>query len=172
MRSAWALPDAGATGRLGAALGRHCPCGPQGPRCLFLSGELGTGKTTLAAALLRVLGVCEVVNSPSYALVEVYPFPRGVAVHVDLYRLGSPDELEQLGLRDYLRADTLLVIEWPERVQAALPRPDLQLQLEVAAPGRLCRIEALTPFGEAWLALVERDMSAAPPDAGDPPQTP
>jgi len=164
MRDAWILSDVQATERLGATLGRHCPWGSHGPICVFLSGDLGTGKTTIAAAALHAVGVVEAVRSPTYALVETYSVCCGLAVHVDLYRLADADELEQLGLREYLRADTLIVIEWPERAGGSLPQPDLHLRLEVAGQGRVCGVEAATVFGEAWLALVEGELASTPSD--------
>lgn len=153
MSGAWVLADAHATQRLGESLGRHCPWGAEGARCLFLTGELGAGKTTLAAALLAEAGVGEPVRSPSYALIEIYGIGTRIAVHVDLYRLHGAAELEQLGLRDYLQPETLLLIEWPEHGETGLPRPDLWLYLAIAA-GRICRPQALSPVGEAWLAAV------------------
>ncbi len=162
MTGSWVLADVRATEGLGAALGRHCPWGSNAARCLYLSGELGAGKTTLAASVLRALGVTEAVRSPTYALVEIYAASSGVAVHVDLYRLGGADEVEQLGLRDHLRAGTLIVIEWPERGRQALPQPDLLVELEVIAHGRMCRIEAKTTAGEAWLAGVAREGELSP----------
>jgi tRNA threonylcarbamoyladenosine biosynthesis protein TsaE len=123
---------------------------------LFLSGELGAGKTTLAAALLEALGAQETVRSPSYALIETYGLRVGVAVHVDCYRLSDARELEQLGLRDYFTDRTLWLVEWPERVGGALPLPDLALRLELAGEARSCRIEARSSIGEAWLALVKQ----------------
>jgi len=158
------LPDVPATERLGATIGRHCPWGPHGPRCVFLSGDLGTGKTTVAAALLQAVGVTDTVRSPTYAMVETYAVSNGLAVHVDLYRLTGADEIAQLGLRDYLRANTLIVLEWPERAAGSLPQPDLQLRLQVAGQGRVCLASAGSAFGEAWLALVERELTPAPSD--------
>lgn len=159
MTRAWLLPDAAATQRLGAALGGHCPWDAHAARCLFLCGELGAGKTTLAAALLEAAGVRELVRSPTYALIETYAASAGLAVHVDLYRLRDASELEQLGLRDYLQPYTLLLIEWPQRALAALPAADLTLELAPAEPGRTCRIEAGSPTGEAWMALAEQEFS-------------
>ena len=164
--SVWTLADLHSTRRLGASLGRHCPWDHPGPRCLFLSGELGTGKTTLAAALLQALGVREAVRSPSYALIEIYGLGAHLAVHVDLYRLKGAAELEQLGLRDYAQPDTLLLIEWPEHGEGALPRADLWLRLELArtagsdddAEGRICRARAHSSAGEAWLASASREI--------------
>jgi tRNA threonylcarbamoyladenosine biosynthesis protein TsaE len=158
MKVAWRLPDVSATQALGAALARHCPWDEHLARLVFLSGELGAGKTTLAAALLQALGVGEVVRSPTYALIETYMALAGEAVHIDLYRLHGADELEQLGLRDYLNPRTLLLVEWPERAAAALPSADLQVRLESIGPdpaaGRTACLEALSAAGERWLTLT------------------
>jgi tRNA threonylcarbamoyl adenosine modification protein YjeE len=154
MKASWRLPGVRETENLGVLLARYCPWDEQ-PRLLYLSGELGAGKTTLAAALLQALGVEEAVRSPSYALIETYPTRCGEAVHIDLYRLHGADELRQLGLRDYLNARTLLLVEWPERAGDALPRPDLEVHLqydpERAASGRQASIEAHSHAGKAWL---------------------
>jgi tRNA threonylcarbamoyladenosine biosynthesis protein TsaE len=158
MKASWQLPSARDTERLGLALARSCPWDEQGPRLIFLSGELGAGKTTLAAALLQGLGVDEIVRSPSYALIETYRAHAGEAVHIDLYRLQGAEELEQLGLRDYLNPRTLLVVEWPERAGSALPPPDLALRLETisaeGATGRNASVAARSGAGETWLALT------------------
>ena len=156
MRQRWRLPGVSATELLGAALARSCPWEQPGPRLLYLSGELGAGKTTLAAAMLAALGVEEAVRSPSFALIETYSLAQGVAVHVDCYRLQDSLELEQLGLRDYYAADTLWLVEWPERVAPALPDPDLLLRLQPEADGRGATIETRTAAGAIWLAAVER----------------
>jgi tRNA threonylcarbamoyladenosine biosynthesis protein TsaE len=146
------LRDEAATRRLGAALARHCPWSMPGARCVFLSGELGAGKTTLISALLAACGVRETVRSPTYSLIEVYAFDARVGVHLDLYRLHGAGELEQLGLRDYLHDGALLLVEWPEQGRAQLPRPDLWLQLWAQEPGRRCRLTAHSAAGECWLA--------------------
>jgi tRNA threonylcarbamoyladenosine biosynthesis protein TsaE len=158
MKAEWRLPDVRATEALGAALARHCPWDEHLARLVFLSGELGAGKTTLAAALLQQLGVTEVVRSPTYALIETYTASAGEAVHIDLYRLHGTEELEQLGLRDYLNPRTLLLVEWAERAAGALPGADLQVRLESIsadpAAGRTARLEALSAAGERWLNLA------------------
>ena len=155
MKATWRLPGARDTENLGLALARGCAWDEQAPRIIFLSGELGAGKTTLAAALLQGLGVEETVRSPSYALIETYAARGGEAVHIDLYRLHGAEELQQLGLRDYLNGRTLLLVEWPERAAGALPRADLRLQLEPSAEGegsgRIGCVEARSGAGEAWL---------------------
>lgn len=152
----WALPTCRDTERLGHLFARHCPWTMPGARLLFLTGELGSGKTTLAAAILAGLGVTEAVRSPTYALIELYSIrggaaaADGLAVHADLYRLQEADEVLQLGLRDYLNDHALLIVEWAERAGDELPRPDLWLRLEVAGEGRRCRAEAHTPAGARW----------------------
>ncbi len=161
MSRVWRLQDESATQRLGAALARHCPWQMPGARCLFLSGELGAGKTSLAAAVLAALGVQESVRSPTYALLETYPLGAHLGVHVDLYRLQAPAELEQLGLRDYLHPDALLLVEWPERALDYLPRPDLWVRLSSADPGRRCAIETHTPAGDDWLGQLSATHPAS-----------
>jgi tRNA threonylcarbamoyladenosine biosynthesis protein TsaE len=156
MKATWRLPGAPQTEELGVALARGCRWDEAEPRLIYLSGELGAGKTTLAAALLQTLGVDEIVRSPSYALIETYAARAGEAVHIDLYRLHGSEELQQLGVRDYLNGNTLLLIEWPERAGGALPPADLEVRLELSdaggGGGRNGHVEARSRVGEAWLA--------------------
>jgi tRNA threonylcarbamoyl adenosine modification protein YjeE len=156
MKATWGLPDARHTEELGAALARGCPWHESEPRLIYLSGELGAGKTTLAAALLRALGVEEIVRSPTYALIETYAARAGEAVHIDLYRLRGSEELQPLGVRDYLNGRTLLLVEWPERAHGALPPADLEVLLELrdagGGAGRDGHVEARSSAGEAWLS--------------------
>jgi tRNA threonylcarbamoyladenosine biosynthesis protein TsaE len=162
MKASWGLPSARDTHRLGLALARDSAWDEHEPRIIFLSGELGAGKTTLAAALLQALGVTETVRSPSYALIETYTARAGEAVHIDLYRLHGAEELQQLGLRDYLNARTLLLIEWQERAAGALPPPDLTVQLDIRAEadggGRIASIEARSGAGQGWLTLTREAL--------------
>ncbi|MBO9580228.1 MAG: tRNA (adenosine(37)-N6)-threonylcarbamoyltransferase complex ATPase subunit type 1 TsaE [Sphingobium sp.] len=101
---------------------------------VLLSGGLGAGKTTLARGLLRGLGLKGEAPSPTFAILQGYEppdvtFPVG---HVDLYRLEDPDELEELGLDDWL-GEGALVIEWPDRLGGRFGDVGLALQLAVAA---------------------------------------
>ena len=159
----WELAQVHATVRLGAALAHQCPWDAPGPRVLWLSGELGSGKTTLAAALLAALGVTDIVRSPTYSLIETYPIGQRLAVHVDLYRLQGAEELGPLGLRDYLGDEALLVVEWPERAPQALPRPDVALALEFKGDGRRCRAQSSTQAGARWLAGSVEEMAGRRP---------
>ena len=144
------LPDADATDRLGAQLARQLP-----PRAVVhLHGDLGAGKSTLARALLRALGVTGTIRSPTYTLVEQYPLPSGgLALHLDLYRIGDAGELEFLGLD--AAGTRLWLVEWPERGAGALPAPDLDLTLALEGNGRRCTLTPRSPVGEAWLAALQ-----------------
>ena len=116
MNGALPLVDEQATEAAGAALARAVR-GQAG--VLTLSGALGAGKTTLVRGLLHALGHPGTVRSPTYTLVEPYAFDDWRVLHLDLYRLAGGRDLETLGLRDELDADTLLIVEWPERAGAA-----------------------------------------------------
>jgi tRNA threonylcarbamoyladenosine biosynthesis protein TsaE len=132
------LPDEDATLALGRSLfGALMP-----GSVVFLHGNLGAGKTTLVRGFLRAAGYPGAVKSPTFTLVEEYALDTLTVCHFDLYRLGSPDELEWLGFRDYLRSDTLCFIEWPERGGSELPEPDLAIDLAVDLPGRTATLWA------------------------------
>ena len=125
---------------LGARPAPGAPC-----RVVFLSGELGAGKSTFARGVLRALGAQGAIKSPSYTLVETYELPDANAVHLDLYRLIDPTELEHLGLADYHRPGFLWLIEWPERGAGRLPAPDLRFEFSITEQGhRIERIETST----------------------------
>jgi len=138
----------------GAALARARPHPPAAPLLLYLSGELGAGKTTLARGLLAALGVAGPVRSPSYALIEVHRLSALTVVHADLYRLLDAEELEPLGLRELHAPAHLWVIEWPERAAAALPEPDLHLELSIGPAAHTVRPIAGGQPGLAWFAAA------------------
>lgn len=93
----------------------------QPPSVLYLEGDLGAGKTTFVRALLRALGHQGAVKSPTYGLLEYYELSGVSVLHLDLYRIEDPEELEYLGLQDLLGDDTLLIAEWPEKGAGFLP---------------------------------------------------
>jgi tRNA threonylcarbamoyladenosine biosynthesis protein TsaE len=144
------LPDADATERLGAALARGMARGA----VLHLTGELGSGKTTLARGLLHALGFRGRVKSPTYTLVEAYEVSSLNFYHFDFYRLRDASEWLSSGFRDYFNRDSVCVVEWPERAGAALPPPDVQIRLEHAGDARRAHLQAFTPAGDVWLSSV------------------
>ena len=97
---------------------------------VYLSGDLGVGKTTLVRGLLRAMGYEGRVKSPSYGLIESYEL-EGLSVHhLDLYRLGHPEEIEYLGIADLLDTNSLLLVEWAEKGRGYLPPPTLCIRIE------------------------------------------
>jgi tRNA threonylcarbamoyladenosine biosynthesis protein TsaE len=131
--------------RLGAQLGRRLKVG-----CvLFLTGDLGAGKTTLVRGLLRSLGYEEVVVSPTFTLLETYEASGLTVVHLDLYRLNDPAELEQLAIRDYLEEKSVLIVEWAERARDSLPKPDCEVHIAIDRNDqRIVQLRSFTDTGE------------------------
>ncbi len=124
------------------------------PGVITLQGDLGTGKTTLVRGALEACGVTTGVRSPTYTLVEYYPLVDFKLAHFDLYRLADAEELEYLGYRDYLQADTWCFIEWPQRAAGYLDNIGLQINIEYAGE---CREVELTAFNE-WGASLRRQI--------------
>ncbi len=151
------LADETATLRLGAALAAGVAPG----RVMHLSGELGSGKTTLVRGLLRELGHAGRVKSPTYPLVELYVVSRLNLYHFDFYRFKDRGEWLESGFRDYFNAHSACIVEWPERAGGLLPPPDLAVRLEISGPGRRAGLSAGTPVGEAWLARSRQRYSSA-----------
>ena len=142
------LADEEQTARLAGLLAATQP----GPAVGYLRGDLGAGKSTLARAWLRSLGVTGTIRSPTYTLVERYPLGDSEALHLDLYRIGSGGELEFLGLDE--AAARLWLVEWPERGAGGLLEPDLEILLAVEGPGRSAALHARSPVGRAWLSTL------------------
>ena len=152
------LADADATDRLAQALAASAPV----PAVVHLHGELGAGKSTLARAWLRALGVTGAIRSPTYTLVERYPLASGgEALHLDLYRIADGAELEFLGLDD---ADAALwLVEWPDRGGDCLPPADLRIVLSIEGAGRRARLQPMSQAGSAWLGRLEAGQPVAAP---------
>lgn len=121
-------------------LGTRMALGLQIGDCVALYGDLGAGKTTLARAVLRTLGVTEAVPSPTFTLVQSYETPKLPVRHFDLYRLEDPEELFELGLDDAL-AEGAALIEWPENAGPYLPEDMLKITLKGAGIGRTLSVE-------------------------------
>lgn len=141
------MPDADATARLGAALAGGIAPG----RVLHLSGELGSGKTTLVRGLLRSLGVTGAIKSPTYAWVEPYALSSLDLYHFDFYRFTDKNAWLSSGLREYFREDAACLVEWPERAGDLLPPPDVSVRLDYDGESRRARVEAHSDAGRAWL---------------------
>jgi tRNA threonylcarbamoyladenosine biosynthesis protein TsaE len=149
------------TEAFGAQLAKARPLG-EGLLVIELSGDLGAGKTTLVRGFLRECGIRGPVRSPTYTLVETYDAGSTTFVHLDLYRLTDPSELENLGLRDWAEPGYLWLVEWPERGAGRLPAADLSVRLTAQARNHLIEAVGRTPAGLAWLVAVDA-VEIAPP---------
>jgi tRNA threonylcarbamoyladenosine biosynthesis protein TsaE len=133
---------------LGARLaGAIVGAGLEEPLVVGLSGDLGAGKTTLVGGLLAALGHEGPARSPTYSLIEPYRLAGRDLYHCDLYRLRDPEELEDLGMRDLLQGNSVLLVEWPERAGDRLRAPDLRLALAYEGEGRSVTVEASSATG-------------------------
>jgi len=138
--------------RFARALGR-------GAGTVFLSGDLGAGKTTFVRGFLKALGYRGLVKSPTYTLVETYSIGGRSIHHLDLYRLAGSEELEAIGVRDFIDGQTLCLIEWPERGAVGLLQPDLHLRITLAGEQREIAITACSGWGNAVLKRMGEDGS-------------
>ncbi len=133
------LKNSAETELLGALLWQVLP-----EKCLvFLSGDLGVGKTTLIRGLLRAAGYSGAVRSPTYSLVEEYQLGEQYVFHFDLYRLKDPEELEWMGMDGYLSQSALCCIEWPQMGDGFLPKADVTIDMVVQADARVIEINIL-----------------------------
>lgn len=130
----------------------------KGVGIIYLSGSLGTGKTTLCRGILRQMRHTGSVKSPTFTLVEPYEIGDYRIYHFDLYRLGDPAELEYVGIDDYFSQPCLCLVEWPEKGNGYLPKSDLLIKLEVYKRGRIMRLCAGSTLGETMSARLTEDF--------------
>jgi len=144
-----------ATEELGARLARSRPSSDTALAVLYLSGELGSGKTTFARGFARAAGVGGLVRSPTYTLLEPYEGAGGTLVHLDLYRVESPAELDSLGLREWAAPHHTWLIEWPEHGAGRLPPADLIVRFAAGGEGHEIEVTSHSALGAAWLVQLE-----------------
>lgn len=148
------LPDEAATQALGRSLA-HCLVPGL---CIYLHGDLGAGKTALTRAVLHAAGYAGHVKSPTYTLVEPYQISLNQVplklLHFDLYRMLSAEEFLEAGFREEFNDTNICIVEWPEKADGILPKPDIDLFLSMAGDGRKVELQALTDKGKACLALL------------------
>jgi tRNA threonylcarbamoyladenosine biosynthesis protein TsaE len=130
------LKDVVDTEKLGARLWEILPH----KGLVFLNGELGAGKTTLVRGILRAAGFKGAVKSPTFTIVEEYLIGERKILHFDLYLLTDPEELEWIGIHDYMAQDCVCFIEWSELGKGFLPEPDLILNLTIEKQGRIAQL--------------------------------
>ena len=161
------LADTAATEALGARLASALTPG----LCIFLEGDLGSGKTTAVRGLLRALGHAGKVKSPTFTLLESYAisslnFPL---YHFDFYRFTDPDEFIEAGLDEYFgqAGDDagVCLVEWPDKAGLHLPQPDLRIALAVVGEARRARLCAGSDGGRACLRSFQRDADRLPDEA-------
>ncbi len=144
------ITDDAAMRAFGAGLLSGCEQGG----IVSLIGNLGTGKTTLVRGALESIGVTSGVRSPTYTLIEFYPFETLSIAHFDLYRLAEPEELEYLGFRDYLTREILCFIEWPEKAGGFLGDVDLEIFLDYDRRGRRLRVVGCSDMGRKVVSAL------------------
>lgn len=138
--------------KLGALLYQ---CSLQGG-VILLEGNLGVGKTTLVRGFLKAAKVSQSIRSPTYTLMEHYSTQKFNVIHMDLYRLSDPEELEYLAVRELLITDNLFLIEWPEKAQGFFTQTDVKITIEYDSAGRKTNFEAHSKKGRTLINCLSQ----------------
>ncbi len=143
-----------ATEAFGRKLAEALKAAPAEGMCIYLHGDLGAGKTSLARGLLRGYGHSGRVPSPTYTLVEPYNYDGRAIYHLDLYRLQNAAELEYLGIEELALPGAVLLIEWPGQGGPHLVPPDIEIFLAISGAGRSCGMLPRSPAGARVMAAL------------------
>jgi tRNA threonylcarbamoyladenosine biosynthesis protein TsaE len=122
---------------------------------VYLNGDLGAGKTTITRGFVQGMGHVGHVKSPTYTLVEPYDLVDWQVYHFDLYRLGDPEELEFMGIRDYFNEKSCCFIEWPEKGYGLLANADITINMAYLDEKREVEFQAHNPLGKSLLLVLE-----------------
>jgi tRNA threonylcarbamoyladenosine biosynthesis protein TsaE len=167
------LPDEAATALWGGALAGALAAEPLAEQSfvVHLRGDLGTGKTAMARAILRGLGFAGAVKSPTFTLLETYNLTKFMVYHFDLYRFSSSGEWFDSGFDDIMAAPGLVLLEWPEKAAGVLADPDLLLELTAAADddARLLHARAFSGGGRRCLTRSRPAVTTRATGAASPP---
>ena len=138
-----------------AALARQFAAALEPPCVIYLRGDLGAGKTLFTRAYIQAKGYDGYVKSPSYGLLETYELENQTVLHLDLYRIEDPEELEYLAIRDLHRRNSVLMVEWPDRGKGFLPAPDLVLEFGETDESRFIECLSFSSKGSRLATLVD-----------------
>lgn len=141
------------TKQLAEKIAKYCPENER--LVIFLTGELGSGKTTFTRFFLKALGYNGLVKSPTYTLFESYQLPKYRIFHLDLYRLHTPKEMLEIGLYDEFDQTAIWLIEWPEHATPFLPSPDIQCIFTLKEFNRRAELKSQTLTGRQLLKKME-----------------
>lgn len=130
------------------AFGVKCARCIRAGQVIFLQGDLGAGKTTLARGLLSGWGYIGIVTSPTFTLLESYELNSAIVHHFDLYRMESGDELEMIGARELFNPSSICLIEWPHKAAGFLPTPDVLFTIEHRKQSRRVKISGKAQITE------------------------
>ena len=144
------LTDEAETTSLGAKIAKHLNSG----MTIFLSGQLGAGKTCLTRGILRELGYQGSVKSPTYSLVETYTINNKKISHFDFYRLSAAEELFEAGFEEHFSEENICIVEWPEKIATVIDTSDVLIRFEIVGTSRKITLESETLMGNKLIEGV------------------